>query len=214
MFNSKNVSLEFGGVKPVISPGNHVVKINDVVAMPAPYDAQALNVFFYLETEPIQGDFNGFLIDRNNENGPRYKGQIGRVTLNRYAYKDTVLPNGARISAAEELTKGLTMVAEAIGKRSEFDEIFAETAEEYVSKAKEIFVSDTYYNVCVGGKEYEKDGYTNYYLFFPKPEGNMRFPISELTDNSRVIPFDPSTHIIQQKQPQATTSNISDGFDL
>lgn len=214
MYNSKNISLEFGGVKPVISPGNHVVKINDVVAMPAPYDADALNVFFYLETEPIQGEFSGFLIDRNNENGPRYKGQIGRVSLSRYPYKDTTLPNGAKINGQEELTKGITMMAEVMGVRDDLDQIFAETAEEYISKVKEIFVSDTYYNACIGGKEYEKDGYTNYYLFFPKPQGGVNYPLSPLTDTSSLIEFDANAHIIRKQKPQQSTSDISDGFDL
>ena len=51
----------------------------------------AYNITLHVESEPITGEFQGFLQDQNNPNGSRYAGQVGRVRFSPYAYKDTTL---------------------------------------------------------------------------------------------------------------------------
>ncbi len=99
MFSTKNVSAN--RVSPVIGPGNHKVKINSLSFDATPYDPQAFNITLNVETEPVGGEFQGFLVDADNQNGPRYKGQVGRVRMSPYPYKDTTLPTGRKIVAAD-----------------------------------------------------------------------------------------------------------------
>lgn len=59
---------ENGGkfVSKIIQPGTHLCRIIDVeVAAPA-YDQNKLQINFLMETEPIGGDFEGVLIDKND----------------------------------------------------------------------------------------------------------------------------------------------------
>ena len=44
-----------------MSPGNHKVKINSITFDKTPYDSEAYNIMLHVETEPVTGDFEGFL---------------------------------------------------------------------------------------------------------------------------------------------------------
>ena len=62
------------GTKPVIGTGNQKVKINSITFDQTPYDAEAYNITLACRiSEPVTGEFNGFLKDMNNPNGPRLK---------------------------------------------------------------------------------------------------------------------------------------------
>ena len=78
MLSTKDMSVGSGTIKPVIGTGNHKVKINSITFDQTPYDADAFNIMLHVESEPVSGEFNGFLKDMNNPNGERYTGQVGR----------------------------------------------------------------------------------------------------------------------------------------
>ncbi len=86
MLSTKDMSAGSGGTKPVIGTGNQKVKINSITFDQTPYDADAYNITLHVEGEPIEGEFNGFLKDVNNVNGPRYEGQVGRVRFSPYPF--------------------------------------------------------------------------------------------------------------------------------
>ena len=67
MLNTKEMSANVGKVKPVISVGNNVVKINSIVLSKTPYDEEACNIHLNVETKPVDGDFVGFLEGRTLE---------------------------------------------------------------------------------------------------------------------------------------------------
>ena len=132
MLSTSGMSAGSGKEKPVIGPGNQVVKINSITFDVTPYAADAFNIMLHVESEPIEGEFQGFLVDPNNPNSPRYAGQVGRVRFSQYAYKDAILPNGNEISRDTEVMKAMIFLSEQIGKRTELDAIQASTIEEFM----------------------------------------------------------------------------------
>jgi len=220
MFSTKNVSAKRIG--PIIGPGNHKVKINSLDYVPTPYDSEAFNILLNVETEPVEGEFQGFLVDPDNPNGPRYQGQVGRVRMSPYPYKDVVLPSGRKIIATDEIVKSIAFLGDVTGKRDEVDMIEANTIEEFINSCKEIFKNTDYINTCIGGREWENnEGYTNVDLHLPRlsKEG---VPLEALdASTSRLLTFDYDKHVrkLEKKQVSTTSSfepssNTGDDFDL
>jgi hypothetical protein len=201
MLNTKDMSVGSGKTKPVISAGNHVVRINSVSFDQTPYDAEAYNILLNVETQPVSGEFEGFLLNVNEPNGPRYQGQVGRVRFSPYPYKDATLPSGREISRDNEVMKGMVYLSEVLGKRDELDKVQANTIEEFMTSCNDLFSPSGWFNMCVGGKEWEnKEGYTNQDLFLPRMSKDG-IPMEALdTENSRLLTFDKDNHIIPLKK--------------
>lgn len=224
MLSTKDMSAGSGKAKPVISAGNQELKINSITLNTPTYDESAYDLILNVESKPIGGEFEGFLVDVNNPNGPRYKGQVGRVKFSRYSFSDTTLPSGMEIERDSSILKALINLAENANKRAEVDSIQAATIEEFVTKASAILSGETYYNFCIGGREWEnKQGYTNLDLFLPKfMSGEVPFEsIGE--EPSRMITFDQSKHVIALKKKtndeavnafEPTVGGSGDDFDL
>ena len=130
MLNTKDMSAGTGKAKPVIGTGNQKIKINSITFDQTPYDMDAYNITLHVESEPMDGDFNGFLKDVNNPSGPRFEGQVGRVRFSPYPFKDTTLPNGNEISRDNEVLKAMIFLSETVNKREELDAIEASTIED------------------------------------------------------------------------------------
>jgi len=225
MFSTKGMTAASGKEKPVIGTGNHKVKINSISFDKTPYDAQAYNIMLHVESEPVTGDFQGFLKDMNNPNGPRYEGQVGRVRYSPYPYKDSVLPSGKEISRDTEVQKAMIFLAEALDKRAGLDAIQANTIEDFMAKCSTLLSGPEYVNVCLGAREWENtEGYVNNDLYLPKisKEG---VPIEALNvENSKLLIFDSnnSNHLRKvEKKNSPTTSQFEpssaasgDDFDL
>jgi len=224
MLSTSGMSAGSGKEKPVIEPGNQVVKINSVTFDQTPYDADAYNITLNIESKPIDGEFQGFLVDQNNPNGPRYQGQVGRVRFSPYAYKDTTLANGNEISRDTEVMKAMIFLSEALGKRAELDKISANTIEEFMTACNSLFSGSEYVNMCLGSREWEnKDGYINNDLFLPKLS-KAGVPIEALgTEPSRLLTYDSNNNnhlrkVVKKVSP--TTNNFEpakttgDDFDL
>ena len=193
MLNTSGMSAGSGKEKPVIGPGNQVVKINSITFDVTPYAADAFNIMLHVESEPMEGEFQGFLLDPNNPNSPRYEGQVGRVRFSQYAYKDTILPNGNEISRDTEVMKAMIFLSEQIGKRTELDAIQANTIEDFMVKCNVVLSGPTYMNVCLGTREWEnKEGYVNNDLYLPKMS-KAGIPLEALgVENSRLIKYNVS----------------------
>lgn len=191
MFSTKDMSAGSGSIKPVMDPGNHKVKINSISFDQTPYDADAYNITLHVETEPVSGEFQGFLKDMNNPDGPRYEGQVGRVRFAPYPYKDATLQNGNEINRDTEVLKAMVYLSEVVGKRDQLDAIEANTIEDFMVKAGEVCSNTGYINACLGAREWEnKEGYVNNDLFLPKRSKNG-VPLESLdVDNSNLLTFD------------------------
>jgi len=198
-----------GRVKPVIDPGNHTLKVNEITFDQTPYDKDAWNITLHVETEPDKGEFQGFLTDMKDENSPRYEGQVGRIRFNQYPYKDTVLPNSGReISRDTEVLKAMMYFSEVVNMRDELDMIEAETIEQFMDSCNELFTqksSSPYFNACVAGREWEnKDGYINFDLFLPRMSKDG-IPLEKLdVESSRLLTFNREEHIKVLKEKSNT----------
>lgn len=224
MLNTSGMSAGSGKEKPVMGPGNQVVKINSITFDVTPYAADAFNIMLHVESEPMEGEFQGFLVDPNNPNGPRYAGQVGRVRFSQYAYKDAILPNGNEISRDTEVMKAMIFLSEQIGKRTELDAIQANTIEDFMVKCNVVLSGPTYMNVCLGTREWEnKEGYVNNDLYLPKMS-KAGIPLEALgVENSRLIKYNvndknhyrpivvKNVSVTNSFEPAATTI---DDFDL
>ena len=221
MLNTKNMKSGGGKTSPIIKSGNQVFKINDVTFDQTPYDKDAYDIKLHVESEPVGGEFKGFLLDSKDQNGPRYEGQVGRIRFSPYAYKDTTLPSGIEISRDNEVMKAMIFLSETLGIRSELDMIEAEDIFEFMKACRDLFSnSSTYINACVAGREWEnKDGYINLDLYLPRLSKNG-VPLEALdTENSRLIQFNSTEHIKKiNKKPTATLqkaeNSIADDFDI
>ena len=197
MLNTKDMQVGAGKVRPLIGPGNNVVKINSITFDQTPFDSEAYNVMLHVETKPVGGDFEGFFKDKDNEAAGRYEGQIGRVRMTPYPYKSTTLPSGREINRDQEILKAMIFLSEAVNKRSELDKIEAATIEDFISKANPVLSGD-FFNVCLASREWEnKEGYINNDLYLPKlskdgiPAESLDVDIS----NSRLITFNKAEHV-------------------
>ena len=221
MFSTKNVSAN--RVSPVIGPGNHKVKINSLSFDATPYDPQAFNIILNVETEPVGGEFQGFLVDADNQNGPRYKGQVGRVRMSPYPYKDTTLPTGRKIVAADEMVKAIAFLADVTGKRDEVDMIEANSLEQFANACKQIFRNTEFINACIGGREWENnDGYVNVDLHLPRLS-KAGLPLEAVGSTAgRLLTFNYDEHVRKLVKKEAaatsgfepTSGNSGDDFDL
>jgi hypothetical protein len=222
MLSTKDMSAGSGKARPVINVGNQKLKINSITFDQTPYDKDAYNVVLHVESEPLGGDFEGFLVDPSDANGPRYKGQVGRIRLSPYPYKDTTLPSGREISRDTEVLKSMIFLAEVLDKRDDLDSIEADTVEEFMKSANSMLSGDTYINACVGGREWEnKEGYINYDLFLPRNSKDGIALESLDVENSKLYEFSKKDHVRELKAKAQTTSsfepastNTGDDFDL
>lgn len=222
MLSTKEIKTSNGN-SPILKPGNHVVKINGIYLSVPPYNSDAYDLVIDVESEPVGGDFKGFLVDSNNENGPRYKGQVARVNSQRYTFADTVLKNGNEINRDQEILKMLVKMAEALDLRKSLDQITAGNIEEFVKKSNRVFKNGQYFNICIAGREWENSqGYINYNLFLPKFNKN-KVALENLdvdVEDSKLIKFDEEEHIIKIKTKTVssfssdTEDDDDDDFDL
>ena len=224
MLSTSGMSAGSGKEKPVIGPGNHLIKINSISFDKTPYDAEAFNIMLHIEGEPMEGEFLGFLLDTSKPDGPRYEGQVGRVRFSPYPFKDATLPNGNEISRDTEVMKAMIYLSEQVGKRAELDAIQANTIEEFMLSCNGILSGPTFLNVCLGTREWEnKDGYINNDLFLPKrSKGGIPIEPAD-AENSRLIKYDTNEQGHYRpvvKKVAATTNNFEpaktagDDFDL
>jgi hypothetical protein len=214
MLSTKDMSAGSGKVKPVIDAGNQELKINSITLNAPPYDKEAYDLQINVESRPVTGEFEGFLHDANNPNGPRYEGQVGRVSFQRYAFANTTLPSGREINRDAEIMKSLIYMAEQIGKRSELDAIEAQTIEQFVTSASAILSGDTYYNFCIAGREWEnKEGYINLQLFLPKRSRDGVLIERLDVDNSNIVTFDRAKHIVALKNKSTNTATTTSTFE-
>ena len=204
MFSTKNVSAN--RVSPVIGPGNHKVKINSLSFDPTPYDPQAFNIVLNVETEPINGEFQGFLVDPSNPNGARYQGQVGRVRMSPYPYKDADLESGRKISRDQEIVKAIAFLADVTGKRDEVDMIEANSIDQFMNACKQIFKNTDYINACIGGREWENnDGYVNVDLHLPRLS-KAGLPLEAVGSTAgRLLTFSYDEHVRKLVKKQAST---------
>lgn len=202
-------NLPSASTPKTFSPGNHKLKINSI-ELAKGYNEGSYQVNINMEGEDQGEDFEGFFID-NVAKGDRYKGQVGRVRMSQYAYADAVTKNGNKINRDQSILRGLQNLAKVVGVQTQLYAIEADTIEEYVPLASEILASGDFAWFCVGGKEYlNKAGYTQHDMFLPNSKGGKYAFTAIDEEPSKLMEFDPASHIIKQA---GTTAAPVDSFD-
>lgn len=111
---------------------------------------------------PELENFEGWLVDRNNENGPKFKGQSSKVMATTWTDQHNE-PNVMK----NEIMYKLTVIAEQLGLRDQVNTVTAENLEEWVEKTVNILKGqDAYF--FLKGQEEEYNGKTIIKLSLPK----------------------------------------------
>lgn len=193
MLSTKNIT-ETSRFSKTLNPGKHTVKLNSI-SLSQGYEADSYNVHLHVEGPDLGSEFEGFFVNPEDKNGPRYKGQIGRIRLSPFAYKDGVTKTGRKVSRDQNILQGLKALSKALGKEAQLDAIEAETIEEFVDQASQVLSGPDYFNIVAGGKQYERNGYKQYDLFVPNSkDGKYGFEPLDVKE-SRLMTFDPAIHI-------------------
>lgn len=237
MLSTRNVKETTGsGKTPMkLQPGNNTVKIHSL-ELKEGYNFQqtrAYNVIVNMESSPIGDNFEGFLVNKDNPNGPRYLGQVGAVRLQYYAFDDGVTKTGIQKNRDNDILGAIVRLANALGCRAELDDTIDAAAitkiEELMPVATQVF-RGKWLDVCLAGRGYkDKNGYTAYELFLPYGKGGKVPYEAKGANSGNLIAFDQATHIIPPKEdkpvngfepstsmefaPQATLQPNTD-FDL
>ena len=190
-----------GGLPKTIQPGNTTAKMHGIKLDQPPFMQAENGYFIILELEGPKpaDDFEGFLVDKDNAEGPRFEGQVGRVKGSRWAFKDGTTKSGIAISRDEEIMKFIKNLCEALGCMDWWDAADEKhpTIEEFV----EAFNTDAPFKgkemkYCICGREYyNKEGYVNYDLYLPKfSKAGIPFEATDSKKN-RILQFNAEEHI-------------------
>ena len=149
------------------------VQINRISYDVTPYDKEAHNIMLHVEGRPEGGDFEGFLRDKDNESLGRYEGQVGRVRVSPFPFKNTTLPSGREINKDQEILKSMIFLGEVLNMRDDLDSIEAETIEDFMTQCASLFTNNEkgsiWINTCLASREWEnKEGYVNNDLYIPR----------------------------------------------
>jgi hypothetical protein len=166
--STKNLPTGNGMSKSIL-PGNLMAKINGIELRPPAYDAAALDIILQLEGVDLGEGFEGFFIDKDDQDKGRYLGQTGSVKISPFAFKDSEY-NGRQYYRDQSILMALNNLSKALGKDEQLEQILAETIEEFVALATPILADgETYLNWCIAGnEEITAEGYPKYYLNLPK----------------------------------------------
>lgn len=206
MLSTKNLPAESGSfIKKTLSPGNHVVRLYDIQLEPG-YKPESLQLNLHVVGPDMGPDFDGFLVDKNNPNGAKFAGQVGRVKHGYYAFEDGVTKTGKAVNRDQSILQAIDRLATALGVREKVSEINANTIEQFVAQAKPHLCNGSLLEMCIAGKEYtNKGGYKDFGLFMPYAK-DKKYPYGTAGAANSVITFDPNNHIVKEKAAQSVES--------
>ena len=193
---------ETGNVPKTLSPGEQQVTVNRLYLTDG-YEPGSYKLLADVEGPDMGDDFEGFLIDKDNAAGPRYKGQVGRVRLHPYDFIDGKTKTGYPVSRDKGILTHISKLASALGERDAVDQIQENTIEALVERANKILCPSSPLNIVLGSKQYvDKAGYTKHDLYVPMSKtGQVGYEsMHTLPEKSKLITFDPAVHIIQPKE--------------
>ncbi|HEY4062299.1 MAG TPA: hypothetical protein VGM30_10385 [Puia sp.] len=214
--STKNIPA--AGISKTFKPGNVFAKLNNITYETDKFNDGGLIVKVHIEGADLGESFEGFFKDPDNQTKGRYKGQIGTVAAGQYSFKDAEV-NGRKIERDVEILKFISTLGKSIGKDDEINSLEANSIEEYIEMATKVLCSkDAWLHWCLGGKEYEKAGYTNYSLFLVKNDFKQKkYSFGTLEDD--VIKYDAAKHIVRKKKEAVETVEqfepvATDDFDI
>jgi len=200
------------GLPKTISPGNKVLKINNVELEEFKFIDNAYHLILHVETEPIEG-FEGFALDKDNPDRGHFAGQIGRIKASQYAFADGETKTGIKIQRDRSILIFLQNLCKTMGINEwmQAQHNKHNTIEDFVDAFNQTApIKDKYLEFCIAGKEYVgKTGYTNYDMWLPKAEKG-KYAFGEV-EEGKVIRYDESKHL--KKLETTEVSKFGDDDD-
>lgn len=195
-----------GGLNKMLIPGNHKIKVNDIIFEVPPFDNKAISIKLQVEGESLGKDFQGFFRDAQNESKGRHEGQVATVKTNPYGnYSDKTFATG-EIVRDTEILKFLNKFCEATNCSDwliEQDEKFSKISDLLKAFKKDAPFKDVYFYACLAGKEYEaKNGRVNNEIFFPK-FNLTSIPFANLKQEEIVVKYEPNLHFTKLEKGNA-----------
>ena len=201
------------GLPKTISPGNKVLKINNVELEEFKFIDNAYHLILHVETEPIEG-FEGFALDKDNPDKGHFKGQIGRIKASQYAFADGETKSGIKIQRDRSILIFLQNLCKTLGINDwmQAQHNKHNTIEDFVEAFNATApIKDKYLEFCIAGKEYVgKTGYTNYDMWLPKAE-NGKYAFGEV-EEGKVIRYDESKHLKKLETKDVSKFGDEDDF--
>lgn len=195
---STKIAAGSSGPSKTITPGRVTAKINSVILEENRFKPGSYHLILNLETEDMGSDFEGFLINKDNPELGRHKGQVGRVKTSEWAYADGETKSGTQVSRDMDILRAIKTMCTEMGILEWYDaqDEKHETIEELVAAFNsDAPFKDRWMDYCIAGREYmSKQGYLKYDLYLPKFSKGTA-PYATLDNESKLIQFDPAVHI-------------------
>jgi hypothetical protein len=203
------------GLPKTISPGNKVLKINNIELEEFKFINDAYHLILHVETEPIEG-FEGFALDKDNPDKGHYAGQIGRIKASQYAFADGETKTGIKIQRDRSILIFLQNLCKTMGINEwmQAQHNKHNTIEDFVEAFNATApIKDKYMEFCIAGKEYVgKTGYTNYDMWLPKAE-NGKYAFGEV-EGGKVVKYDEKKHLKKLEVNNVQSFGDNDDNDL
>lgn len=201
MFNTKGQEIKTGGgTQKSLQAGVINAHIYSGMVRTAKSGKKALELI--LEGPALEG-FEGWSIDKNDQEGPKYLGQSSRVSATIYSDQyDSDSP------AKNEIIYKLLYIASELGLRDQADNVNATTIEEWVEKVINILKGHNLYFFLKGTEE-EYNGKVNVKLSLP------RYKFASV-DESSLDKFNKSNqyHYKSLQTKPVNSFEASDDFDM
>ena len=219
MLSTRDVNQSTGQRK-TLAPGNHTVTIYDLKLELGPaYTPNSYHIVLHVEGPNLGPDFDGFLKDPNNPNGPRFAGQIGKVRMDYYEFADGTTKSGAKVNRDYSMLRAIDMLSIACGVQDRVKAIDAADWDDMIRQVKNIVVGRQV-SICAGAREYTgKTGYKEFQLYLVKPYQGKQ-PITQVGD-ANIITYDAANPYHLRKEKEAKTveqfeskSSAEDDFNL
>jgi hypothetical protein len=159
MFNTKGQEIKTGGTPKSLQPGVVFAHVFSGSVRTAKSGKKSLELI--LEGPASEG-FEGWAIDKNNQEGAKFTGQSSRVSATIYSDQfDSDSP------AKNEIIYKLLFIASELGLRDDADNVKAKTIEEWAEKVIAIIKGKDIYFFLKGTEE-EYNGKTIMKLSLPR----------------------------------------------
>ena len=151
MFSTKGQEVkQGGGVQKSLQPGVNYAHI---------FSKKALELVL---EGPVLENFEGWTIEKGNENGPKFTGQSARVSASMWidSYNETS-------PSKNEIMNKLSIIAVELGLKDELDTISASSIEDWVAQVAKLLKGKNLY-FFLKAQEEEYNGKTIVKLSLPK----------------------------------------------
>ena len=208
--STKDVNVGSGKPRKNIEPGDRYVKINSIVIEKPKWQTADPNerfIYFNVETEPVGGDFEGFFFDKDHPELGRHAGQVAKVSVSKYTFKDYESPDGVQIKMVDKVVQFLAGFCKELDIMDWWLSIDGkfDTVEDIIFALNEHKpFKDKYVYMCIAGKEWQNGEYINYNLYLPRYSRAAGSPYSMNEDN--VIKFNVTDHIDKLKKDEPVSS--------